>query len=318
MRLQALNPQNLPTPKQEEWKYTNLGRFLPDGLVAAEQSQAEFIHIKSGQNGGVSADKPLMALFTGLSGGILNPSLEIKLEAGAKALVIEEHKGEGAYWKNMISEIVLEEGAQLTHIRLINESAAGVQTNMARVQAASDAQYHGYALNMGAKALRHDIQATIEGAGAHICFNGVNLLRERQHADTTILMTHKAGPATSNQFYRSVLDDLSTAVFQGKVHVERPAQKTDAYQMSNALLLSERAEMITKPELEIYADDVACSHGATSGQIDEAALFYLRSRGVPAQEAKSMLIYAFVMEVFDGLDEAQREVIEERITQWMR
>src|SRR5690606_8634464 len=172
-----------------------------------------------------------------------------------------------------VTEINLAANAKLNHIRIQEDSAEGVQTNMVKITAAKDATYHGFTLNLGGRLTRHDIHAVIEGSNAEASFDGVNLLKDKQHGDTTILIEHQAPNGRSNQFYRTVLDDEARGVFQGKVHVHRAAQKTDGYQLSNALLLSPKAEMDTKPELEIYADDVKCSHGATTAQLDDDPLF---------------------------------------------
>ena len=134
-------------------------------------------------------------------------------------------------------------------------------------------------------------------------FNGINLLSDKQIGDTTITIEHRAPGCLSKQNVRSVIDDQAVGTFQGKVHVHKIAQQTDGYQLSNALLLSPRATMNTKPELEIYADDVKCSHGATTGQIDDRALFYLMARGIPKIEARSMLIEAFISELFTDLSD---------------
>jgi Fe-S cluster assembly protein SufD len=159
----------------------------------------------------------------------------------------------------------------------------------------------------------------LNGQNIECSFNGINLLNKQQHGDTTILVEHKAPRCKSNQFYRSILDDKSRGVFQGKVHVHQIAQKTDGYQLSNTLLLSPEAEMDTKPELEIYADDVKCSHGATTGQLDEEPLFYLRSRGLSAAEARMLLVQAFVDEVADKIvDEKFQSSVKESCTQWLR
>ena len=154
------------------------------------------------------------------------------------------------------------------------------------------------------------------GAVCHI--NGVALMRGEQHADTTILVEHLAPHCESNQNMRVILDDRAHGVFQGKIHVHQPAQKTDGYQLSRALLLSEGAEMDTKPELEIYADDVKCSHGATTGQMDEEPLFYMQSRGIGKEEAKALLIEAFAAEVLNFVEQQPwHGLLMERVRKWL-
>ncbi|MCC6597319.1 MAG: Fe-S cluster assembly protein SufD [Alphaproteobacteria bacterium] len=310
----ALNIQDLPTPKQETWKYTNLGRNLPEGLVSADINQKILIHKNSGQ----VCEQIEEILFTGCAGIHANPSLKIVLEEGASLTLIERHDGQGAYWKNMITEIEVGANARLRHIRLQEESPEAVQTNMVHIRLARDAVYDGFSLNIGGRLTRHEIHAQIQGANAECSLNGLSLLREKQHGDTTILIEHEAPHCRSNQFYRTILDDAARGVFQGKVHVHKIAQKTDGYQLSNALLLSADAEMDTKPELEIYADDVKCSHGATTGQLDEEPLFYLRTRGLDEGAARLLLMNAFVDEVVDKIeDESVRAQIQERAEQWL-
>lgn len=315
--MKALSPQNLPTPKEETWKYTNISRALPPDLVATPDGgeQEVVIHKSGGQGGG----KPEEILFTGEAGTLHSPRLKIVLEEGAEATIIERHNGEGSYWKNMSTEIVVGANATLHHIRLQEDGVEGVNTNMVSIALERDAVYDGFTLNKGGKLTRHEIHAVINGPNAELSLNGINLLGGRQHGDTTILIEHKAPHCQSNQFYRSILDDEARGVFQGKVHVHQAAQKTDGYQLSNAILLSENAEMDTKPELEIYADDVKCSHGATTGQLDEEPVFYLRSRGLNEKEARRLLVQAFVDEVVDKVaDEDIQAAVREKTNQWLQ
>ncbi|MCK6418446.1 MAG: Fe-S cluster assembly protein SufD [Alphaproteobacteria bacterium] len=317
MTIASLSPQHLPTPREERWKYTNLPRAIPAGLQAVDGEDI-VIHRTRGQNGGQVRGKIEDILFTGVDNALQTPRLKIHIEAGAELTVIERHDGQGAYWKNMSTEITVEDGARLRHIRIQQDSGTAVQTNMVHITLGRDATYEGFSMNIGAKLFRHDIHALVTGPGSHASFDGINLLAGAQHGDTTILIEHQAPNCTSNQFYRSLLDDTARGVFQGKVHVHQAAQRTDAYQLSNAILLSPRAEMDTKPELEIYADDVKCSHGATTGQLDDAPLFYLRSRGLGEREARLLLIQAFVDEVVDKIaDEAVQNEFRGIIIQWL-
>lgn len=315
MTMQALKSDNLPTPKVEEWKYTNLPRALGDlAMRAPEAVQDIVIHKKRGQ----ICEQVEEILWTGVDGQHQTPRLKIILEEGAQATVVERHTGQGAYWKNMVTEITLGANARLNHIRVQGDSTDAVQTNMVSITMEKDSYINSFSLNLGGKMTRHDIHVLLNGSGIECFLNGVNLLKDKQHGDTTILMEHTAPHCHSNQFYRSILDDAARGVFQGKVHVHQTAQKTDGYQLSNALLLSPKAEMDTKPELEIYADDVKCSHGATTGQLDEEPLFYLRSRGLTEKEARLLLIQAFVDEVVDKIvDENLQIEIKEKAQTWL-
>ena len=312
----ALDIKNLPTPKAETWKYTNLSRALGEKLLAAEPHPPEerVIHINRGQNGGETVD----ILWKAVDGAHLNPRLKIILEEGAELTLLEQHIGQGAYWKNMATEIVIGANARLNHIRIQEDSNQAVQTNMVHITMERDSHLNSFSLNLGGKLTRHDIHAVLNGPNIECSLNGISLLQGKQHGDTTILMEHAAPHCRSNQFYRTILADESRGVFQGKVHVHKVAQKTDGYQLSNTLLLSPKAEMDTKPELEIYADDVKCSHGATTGQLDEEPLFYLRSRGLTEKEARLLLIQAFVDEVADKIaDDKVKNSIKEMVSQWL-
>lgn len=314
MSLHALDSNHLPTPKVEEWKYTNLPRALPEGLAPLEGDEY-VIHKFRGE----VCEQPEEIVFTGQHGAEQTPRLKVVLEEGAELTLIERHDGQGAYWKNMVTEIEVGKNAKLRHIRIQEDSLEGVNTNIVRITTQKDAVYNGFALNIGGKLTRNQIHALIEGQNGEIHFNGINLLKGSQHGDTTILIEHKAPDCRSNQFYRTILDDEARGVFQGKVHVHQIAQKTDGYQLSNAILLSEGAEMDTKPELEIYADDVKCSHGATTGQLDEDPVFYLRSRGLSEAAARRLLITAFVNEVADKIvDEGFKTRVEERAQEWLQ
>lgn len=243
----------------------------------------------------------------------------VRLGDNAEATIIENHSGEGEYWKNNALQIIVGKNAKLNHIIINDDSEQSVHSVYTHITVDRDSVYDGFALNKGNAVLRHQIQADMEGVNGHVSFNGLNLLNGKQHGDTTILVNHKAAHCESNQFYRSILGDHAHGVFQGKVHVYEEAQKTDGYQLSNAILLSENAQMSTKPELEIYADDVKCSHGATTGQLDEEPLFYLRSRGLSEKEARFLLVQAFVGEVLEKIgDDEIRASTEKDVMTWLQ
>ena len=281
---------------------------MPEGLTAA--SAAQEITITQGGREEI--------LWSGRSGEIHTPHLTVALEDGVDLTLIERYEGQGAYWSNVTTQITLGQGARLHHYRFQEESADAVHTNMAHITLAAGAVYEGFTLSCGAKLSRNEIAVDIQGETARCDLSGIQLLRGRQHGDTTIAMNHHVGNSGSNQFYRSVIADQARGVFQGKVRVERAARKTDARQLSNALLLSSLAEMDTKPELEIYADDVKCSHGATTGQIGEEALFYMQSRGIPEGRARALIIQGFLTEVAGKMtDEAAGEQVAEAIRNWL-
>ncbi len=242
----------------------------------------------------------------------------IRVGANSSLTIIEDHRGVGIFWKNMMSHILLEPGAKLTHIRIQEDSMKAVYTQNTKISVAKDAAYEAVTLSTGAAISRNQVHVILKESGAFCHINGVNLMRGKQHADTTILVEHKAPHCQSKQNIRTILDDQAHAVFQGKIHVHQPAQKSDGYQLSRALILSEGAEMDTKPELEIYADDVKCSHGATTGQMDEEPLFYMQSRGIGRDEAKSLLIESFAAEVLNiVVDRSFYGMLEERVRAWL-
>ena len=311
---QILDPQNLPTPKEETWKYTNLPRAVPDGL---KKQDVQEISIDCEKN--EITTEPQELLFTGENGLLHRLELAINLEEGAELTLIERHIGQGEYWKNMTTDITIGANAKFTHIRIVEDTEESLNTNMVKITADKGAVYNSVNVNIGGKLTRHEIHSRLNGENAELSFNGLNLLGGEQHGDTTILIEHAAPHCRSNQFYRSLLDGKAKGVFQGKVHVHQIAQKTDGYQLSNAIILSDKAEMDTKPELEIYADDVKCSHGATTGQLDEEPLFYLRSRGLSDGEARQLLLEAFLAEVIEKVNNEPLETqITEKAQTWLK
>lgn len=280
--------------------------FLADGLV---------VDVPAGHH----AAQPLRLSQPGAEGAFYAPRLIVRLGEGASLTILETHEGRGAYWKNGVTQIVLGANAQLRHVRIQDDSAKAIHTQSTQVWLERDATYDGFTLTTGAALSRNQQWGVLEQAGGNCAFKGITLQRGTQHGDTTMLVEHRAPHGRSDQFLRSVLDDQAHGVYQGKVHVHRDAQKTDGYQLSNAILLSEGAEMDTKPELEIYADDVKCSHGATTGQLDENPLFYMRARGIPEAEARAMLVAAFLEEAVDRIADIDiRALVSDRALAWLK
>lgn len=251
--------------------------------------------------------------------GFISPRLLIQVGDHSELTIIERHAGEGLCWNNAVAQIRLGKNAVLRHYRVENYSAAAAYTQNTHVEIAEGGVYEAFTLTHGAGVTRNQIHAEIKGPNAACNLYGLKLLSGKQHADSTWLIEHQEPNCTSNQFVRSLIGGEAHGVFQGKVHVHRPAQKTDGYQLSNALLLSDRAQMDTKPELEIYADDVKCSHGATTGQLEEEPLFYLRSRGLSEAEARFLMVNAFVAEVTEKLgDQDFAADIQSMAETWLR
>jgi Fe-S cluster assembly protein SufD len=247
----------------------------------------------------------------------LHPRHRITLGAGARLTVIEISNGEGGYWHNPVTDIALEAGAKLAHYRLQAEGRDAFHLATIRAEIAAGAAYESFTAVLGAKLSRTESHIALNGAGAHAHLNAAQLLRGTQHGDITTVVHHTAPNCASRQTVKSVLNDAAHGVFQGRIEVDRIAQKTDGYQMNQALLLSDDAEMDIKPELQIFADDVKCSHGATIGALDPEQLFYLRSRGIPEAPARAMLIRAFLAEALEPVEhEAARAMFEAAIEAW--
>ena len=197
--------------------------------------------------------------------------------------------------------IAIGDHSRLDHIRLVEDAADAVNISSSVVSLGAHAHFNTFGLTSGAAVSRYQATIVFAGENSEVTTNGVNLLRGRQHADTTLLMDHAVPHCASREVFRAVLDDSAHSVFQGRIIVRPDAQKTDAKMMTRALLLSDDAEADNKPELEIFADDVVCGHGATAGALDQGLKFYLMSRGIPAKEAEALLIQAFIGEVVEEI-----------------
>jgi Fe-S cluster assembly protein SufD len=261
----------------------------------------------------------LISLATDTPGGAsdFHPRHVVRLAPGATLTVLETSLGDGSYLHAPVTELRIGEGATLTHIRLQDESTAAFHLSTLYVEIANHAIYDSFTLNLGGRMVRTEVHARLAGPGATTHLNAAQLLSGTQHADFTTVVRHDAPRGTSRQTVKNVLAGRSRGVFQGRIEVARHAQKTDGYQMSQSLLLSPDSEIDTKPELEIFADDVKCSHGATVGELDTDQLFYLRSRGIPDAEARSMLVRAFLAEALDAVShDAARAVLETAVEGW--
>jgi Fe-S cluster assembly protein SufD len=216
-------------------------------------------------------------------------------------------------------EINVAVGAKVTRISLQEGGASSIELAHTSVEIAAGGSYEATALTFGAKFARAETFATLRGQGALCRIDGAYLLSGATHADATTRITHKGPGGVTRELFKGAVKDKARGVFQGKILVERAAQQTDARQNHHALMLTEGAEVDAKPELEIYADDVACAHGNTIGALDENALFYMRQRGIPEASARALLVQAFVTEVLDGIaHEGARAWLTERVEGWMK
>lgn len=244
----------------------------------------------------------------------------VSIDAGSEAVLVERFSGvaDTDYVASAGASVLVAEGAKLHHIRLVEEADGASHFGAVAGRIASDATYEPFVMTLGSHLVRTDVQISFDGEHAHGGIRGATLANGREHTDLTLEVDHAVPNCTSIEQFKSVIDDEAKAVFQGKIMVTRIAQKTDAQMMSQGLLLSETSEFLNKPELEIFADDVVCAHGATCGDLDEDLLFYLLSRGVPKAEAEIMLIQAFVAETIEAIDEpAIVEALEHKLTDWL-
>ncbi|MBI5131182.1 MAG: Fe-S cluster assembly protein SufD [Rhodopseudomonas palustris] len=255
---------------------------------------------------GAKLTKPLQIVHIA-SGGAPAAMFTRSLVAIGKdsaATVVESYiaaEGAGLYQVHDAAVITIGDGARLDHVRLTEDSREAFNIAAAEVRVGTHAHYNVVGITTGGLVSRYSSTVTIAGEHAHVETNGVNLLNGKQHADTTLVMNHDVPHCVSREGFRAVADDRGHSVFQGRINVRQPAQQTDAKMMTRALLLSDDAEADNKPELEIFADDVTCGHGAAIGALDDQLLFYLRARGLPEKEAEALLIQAFVGEAIEAI-----------------
>ena len=296
-----------------------LSRPERESVVALNTMLAEdgaMLSVPAGVDGGTLVLVNVAAETEGRSIAF-HPRHAIQLGEGARLTLIELALGRGTYLHNPVTEIEVAANATLTHIRLQNEApgAFHLATIYAEIQAGGF--YDAFTLTLGARVARAEFHARLAGPGAVAHLYAAQLLDGSQVGDITTVVQHDAPNCASRQAVKNVLSGRSRGVFQGRIEVARVAQKTDGYQMSQALLLSSEAEIDCKPELQIYADDVKCSHGATIGELDADQLFYLRARGVPEAEARAMLVRAFLDDALDAVtNEPARALLEKAVEGW--
>lgn len=242
----------------------------------------------------------------------------IEIADDASATIIETHLGAGSYLANSVTEIRVGHNARLDRVKVELESHDAIHLSHVHVVVGRNVTFRDFTLSTGAKLNRQNGTYVFGGEFADAKVSGAYLLSGRQHADTRLVVDHEVPNCASRELFKCVMDDHARGIFQGKVIVRPGAQKTDGKQSSHALLLSETAEFDAKPELEIYADDVACGHGATAGDLNHDHVFYLKSRGIPEAEAKALLIAAFVGEAFDAIHhDGIREALNAFAARWL-
>lgn len=264
---------------------------------------------------GTVVDKPILLQFLSRNGDaavMSHPRILIEAAGRSQATLIEHHVGEAgaANFTNLVEEVILDRGAILTHYKLVESPEQDLHVASIHVEQGRDAKFTSFNLTLGGGLVRNDLVSDLNGQGAEVTFNGLFYGNGRQYVDNHTLANHNAPYTYSHENYKGILDDRAHGVFNGKVIVKRDSQKIEADQSNANLLLSDRAEIDTKPELEIYADDVKCSHGATTGQLDEVAVFALRSRGLDEATARGLLTLAFAGEV---MEQVELDAIAERV-----
>jgi len=224
-------------------------------------------------------------------------------EENSSAKLIENFVAvkDGTYFSNAVVEVVVKQGARVEHCRLQQESLQAFHIANTSVELGSASSYKSTAINLGSKLARHDISVVMDHEGSECWVDGLYVVGNDQHTDTHSVIDHKQPHCSSHQLYKGILDGNAHAVFNGKVFVREGAQKTDALQTNKNLLLSPNARIDTKPQLEIYADDVKCAHGAAVGQLDQDQLFYLQARGINPELGKNLLTYGFAEEVIEKI-----------------
>jgi Fe-S cluster assembly protein SufD len=256
--------------------------------------------------GGAVVPEPVWVVFVAAHGGrraAVYPRNLIVAGRDSQASIVETYVGldEGAYFTNAVTEVVAGDGAVLEHHKLQTEGAGALHFHMLRVEQGASSRFASHNIALGSALARNEIAVTLAGEGGESTLNGLYLTTGEQHVDNHTTLDHARPHTSSRELYKGILDDKSQAVFHGRIIVRQEGQKTDAIQRNKNLLLAPGAVINTKPQLEIYADDVRCTHGATVGQVDQDAVFYLRSRGIGLAEARSLLTYAFTSDVIEAI-----------------
>lgn len=326
-----------PTKRDEEWKYTSvnlivraqfptsaptlnryslsaaleqhpglieehLGRYASSednpfvALNTARFEDGAFLHIPKN----TVVEEPLWIDYTAVPERTTHPRNLIIVDANSQVRIVERYRGSGRYFTNTVTEIVVGENSIVEHVKLEEESAESFHVATIQVHQGPNSNFKSHNISFGGLLVRNDVNAILS-SGSEGTLNGLYLATGKQHIDNHTALDHAAPHAASHELYKGILDGMSTGVFNGKIYVRKDAQKTDAKQTNKNLVLSPGATINTKPELQILADDVRCTHGATVGQLDADALFYLRARGIGETDARDLLIYAFARDVIERI-----------------
>lgn len=270
----------------------------------------------------VTIERPIHLVFvnTGTAPATMVTRSLVVVGGGARATFVETHEGrdQSDYQVNTVLQLVVGDEAQVDHVKITREGNAAIHVATLLANIGARAKFNELGFTSGGAVVRNQQFVLLAGEGTEANLRGLSLLADRQHVDTTLAVDHAAAGSQSREVFKAVVDDEARAVFQGKIRVRPKAQKTDAKMMTRALLLSDSAEADGKPELEIFADDVQCGHGATTGTLDDELKFYLMARGIPQKEAEALLIQAFAAEVVEAIEhDGVREALMEATVAWL-
>lgn len=306
----------------------HLGNFLNfrrDAFAALNTAFIEdgaYIHVSRG----TVVEQPIYCLYVSVAAEkpfVEHPRNLIVVEENSQASIVEDYvslgnSGSAASFSNTVTELVAGENAVVSHYMVVRPAADAFNVSTLRIQQARASNVATHSVLLSGALVRNNVHPVLAGEGAECLINGLFMANDRQHMDNYMLVEHASPHCNSRQFYNGVLNGQAHGVFHGRIIVHKDAQKTDAKQTNRNLLLSDDAQIDTKPQLEIYADDVKCTHGATIGQVEENALFYLRSRGLDEAAAKHLLLLAFANECLDRMSSDQvRQHLERLVTEWL-
>ena len=324
----TFSAMGFPTPKAEDWKYTSVapiakGSWLMPPLTIKPSvfdghygTVAEFDVSRNGFTAlnvafayfsihvipkDVIFDEPITLEYASARGMMNSPHIVIIAEPGSKATIVEQYTSPANGFTNAVTRVIVGDSANITHYRVQKDAQDSFNVGTTEVTLGSGSRYDSTNINLGAGLSRHDIEVKFTAEGGEAFVDGLYMLGGAQHHDTHSVIDHQVPNCISHQTYKGVLNDSSRAVFNGKVFVRENAHGTDAQQSNKNLLLSNDARVDTKPQLEIFNDDVKCSHGATVGQLEEEELFYLLTRGLPETLARNLLTYGFAEEVINKI-----------------
>jgi Fe-S cluster assembly protein SufD len=320
-----------PTTHDEEWRFTNVSpiarsKFAMQAATESAESNVteeakphlaqladikanafvalntaflrdvQFVRVPRGK----VIEQPIELTFRCNPGQVHHPRTLIVVGAGAQCTVIETYEGDGAYFTNAVTEFVVGDGAVVDHYKIQRESLEAFHVATMQAAVGRSANFSSHSISLGGALVRNDANAILS-EGTEATLNGLYIVNGTQHIDNHTILDHAKPHGASHEMYKGILDGRATAVFNGRIIVRKDAQKTDSKQTNKNLVLSDNAVINTKPELQIHADDVRCTHGATIGQLDSEALFYLQSRGIPRNEARCLLTYAFAQDIIDRI-----------------